>query len=326
MKSRRPKSDRSGFTLLELLVVIAIIAVLLALLLPAVQMAREAARRTQCRNNLKQLGIALHNHHDIYGQFPAGHYQDPAQNSPDYFNQPLAFQKSVYFSWLARILPSIDQSPLFNQIDFDQWPWPNPDPRPAGGYANEESIALFHCPSFAGSQKLTVDFDGKIATPAHTHYVGVNGTNGFEYDGVFYVNSDTKFGDIPDGSSSTLMVGERPSTYYGDAGWWLAGSGWYPWFGAADIVLGTEEIIAVNGECSPDPQSPRSRFQAGSTQFEEDGYGWDKHAWHFWSAHSGGAFFLFVDGHVGFLNYSIDGELFEHLGTRHRGEPINGEF
>jgi len=107
-------------------------------------------------------------------------------------------------------------------------------------------------------------------------------------------------------------------------GWWFAGSGYYPWFGAADVVLGTEERIAVNGESTP--TGPQPFYQPGTFQYEDDGYGGDGDAWHFWSAHPGGALFLFADGHVQFIGYSVDRDLFRGLGTYRGGEAINGSF
>src|SRR3954463_8669310 len=101
---------RFGFTLIELLVVIAIIAILIALLLPAVQQAREAARRTQCKNNLKQIGLALHNYHDVFGCIPPGYIDIGTPNSPTVYDGG--------WSWASMILPQIDQAPLFNSFDF----------------------------------------------------------------------------------------------------------------------------------------------------------------------------------------------------------------
>jgi prepilin-type N-terminal cleavage/methylation domain-containing protein len=102
---------RRGFTLIELLVVIAIIAILIALLLPAVQQAREAARRTQCRNNLKQLGLAFHNYHDIYNRFPGGHMWDSSTASTNNVT-------GTGWGWAAALLPQMDQLAAYNQIDF----------------------------------------------------------------------------------------------------------------------------------------------------------------------------------------------------------------
>src|SRR5262249_37070761 len=108
------------------------------------------------------------------------------------------------------------------------------------------------------------------------------------------------------------------------AGWWLAGSGWYPWFGAADVVLGTEEFIAVNGVTTRG--SPKSSYGRGKFDFEDDGFGWDKHAWHFWSPHAGRTYFLFADGHVKFISYDINQGVFHKLGTRNGGEVVGADF
>ena len=112
MSTQFSKRRKQGFTLIELLVVIAIIAILIALLLPAVQQAREAARRTQCKNNLKQIGIALHNYHDIYGMFPIGAQDCIASNCPE---GPGNYEM---YGWGASILPQIDQAPLYDQLQI----------------------------------------------------------------------------------------------------------------------------------------------------------------------------------------------------------------
>jgi prepilin-type processing-associated H-X9-DG protein len=309
--------------MIELLVVIAVISILLALLLPAVQRAREAARRTQCKNNLKQIGLALHNFEETYGHFPPAMFQS-WNIVPNNYNQPPDYSNGRInqFSWMARILPYLDQGNLYSQIEFVEFPWPSPSSGlPDGGFANDRTISVLQCPSFPGDRSpIMVDWP-PVAGHAHTHYLGVNGTDQFRYDGILHVNSRVKLSDIKDGRSNTFLVGERPPSYDRYAGWWLAGSGWYPWFGAADVVLGTEERIANGAESTP--TGPQSRYQAGKFQFEDDGYGWDKHAWHFWSPHSDGAFFLFADGHVDFVSHSIDLNVFRNQGTYKGGEVSN---
>lgn len=325
MSPHQARPTRSGFSLIELLVVIAIIAILLALLLPAVQMARESSRRTQCRNNLKQLGLALHNFESVYGQFPAAHAQNPTNILPDYYQQPSNYNDEYYFSWLVRILPYIDQSNLYNQVRFDQDVFINPlSGLPGGGFLNEQNILLYHCPSIPGGEKpYPHNFPPEVKF-AHTNYLGANGTDMFSYDGMLYVNSKVKLSDAKDGTSHTLLVGERPPNEAAYWGWWFAGAGWYPWFGSPDVVVGTEERMANGTGCLPN--APQSYYQPGSFQFVDDGFGEDKSVWHFWSAHSGGANFLFADGHVSFIGYSVDRKVFRNLGTREGGEAEHGDF
>lgn len=239
-----PHSRSRGFTLIELLVAIAIIAILVALILPAVQQAREAARRTQCRNNLKQLGLALHNYHDVHRCFPMGGMgvDNPFLTAPGTVRS---------FSWGAYILPYLGRKPLYNALDFSE---PAvligfPDPTAVVSNENERLMSTilteFKCPSDYRADHVTDDEDPprsyweNIATAS---YVGSYGTNGFvpnasgekniswsrAYDlsvlarpavpsselnnrgnGPFHVNSRTRIRDVRDGTSLTVFVGER---------------------------------------------------------------------------------------------------------------------
>jgi len=312
-------AKRPAFTLVELLVVIAIIGILIALLLPAVQAARETARRTQCTNNLMQVGLALHLFHDREGRFPPAHSQDP-RLIPDNFGQPAPPDEFNFFSWMTRILPYIEQNNLYDLVRWDEWPWPHANP--AGGYLNSEKIKTYRCPSDVRDVPAIFDWPPEVEM-ANTSYLGVNGTDQFSYDGILHVNSTVRIADVKDGTSNTLLVGERPPSYDLDTGWWFAGSGWYPWFGAADVVLGSNERIAIAGASEPD--GPQSKYQPGTLQYEEI-YGWDKHAFHFWSVHPGGANFLFADGHVSFIPYTIPEDLLGKLATHQKGEVIDAAF
>jgi prepilin-type N-terminal cleavage/methylation domain-containing protein/prepilin-type processing-associated H-X9-DG protein len=322
--NRHDRHNLSGFTLVELLVVMAIIGILVALLLPAVQMAREAARRLECTNKLRQIGLALHSWHDTYGHFPPAHLQNPRHIEHQY-GQPKPYLDQDYFSWLSRILPYVEQGNLHDRIQFNEWPWPNPTGGlPDGTFVNGQKVPLFLCPSFPGpTEPLRLELP-PVATFAHTHYLGVNGTDQFRFDGILHVNSRVKMTEVQDGTSNTFLVGERPPSFDRYMGWWLAGSGWYPRFGAADVVLGTEERIAVDRASTP--SGPQSHYQRGRFQPVEDGHGWEKHAWHFWSAHPGGAFFLFADGHVSFVPYNVDRDTFRSLGTYNGNEIIRDSF
>ena len=144
-----PVRRSHGFTLIELLVVIAIIAILIALLLPAVQQAREAARRTQCRNNLKQIGLALHNYHDNFNVFPMGYSDIMAGNSE---------RHGAGWSWMSSILPQIDQAPLYNRFEFSTTPYANTYQRQCDP---ESSVNGYAAGRFQLPQRRETDHSGK---------------------------------------------------------------------------------------------------------------------------------------------------------------------
>ncbi len=216
---------RHAFTLVELLVVIAIIGILVALLLPAVQAAREAARRASCKNNLKQIGLALHNYHDTMGRFPMGWIGlDRATN------QPLA-EGEPGWGWAAFTLPYLEQVNLSdNLIKFTQ-----PILDPVNQPARETYLKLYRCPSDApANPHFLLGQESNPATPlvllAAASYVGVHGTLPLDAceglpvgvicqsNGVFHHLSGTRFADIVDGTSNTFAVGER-SSEYGNSTW-----------------------------------------------------------------------------------------------------------
>jgi len=193
---------RRGFTLIELLVVIAIIAVLIALLLPAVQQAREAARRTQCRNNLKQLGLALHNYHDTFQMFPLSQLGGVTGQS-DWRGH----------SAQVMILPYIDQSPIYNQYNMNVWSWwdgSKGTPMDGAGMAGQSKIAAFRCPSNPSAAN---------GRPGN-NYVVCEGANGGMFNdgtgyssskenGIFNIRTVVPIGGITDGTSNTIMASEQ---------------------------------------------------------------------------------------------------------------------
>jgi prepilin-type N-terminal cleavage/methylation domain-containing protein len=310
---------RRGFTLIELLVVIAIIAVLIALLLPAVQQAREAARRTSCKSNLKQLGIALHNFHDTYGELPSAHQirkcssANPCEDPPNGYKSSGAPTDGYYFSWMVRILPYLEQDVLYNQIDFSKWPWWNHYklglPKIGENTLNGVTLSAFQCAS--DPRSLASYYGGKRV--GMTDYLGVTGLNQFKQsggqNGLIYVNSGVKMAKITDGSSNTLMVGERPPSKDLSYGWWFAGAGPSPHFGATDVVLGTAERKSAGG--APE------KFREGLLTDGSD------HKWHFWSMHTGGAQFLLGDGSVRFFSYSTSSAVVNAMATRDGGETVS---
>lgn len=299
---------RPGFTLIELLVVIAIIAVLIALLLPAVQQAREAARRTQCRNHLKQLGLALHNYHDNLRTFPPGYVSlfDVAGNDT-----------GNGWGWCSYLLPQLDQAPLYNQINFNAG-----IEQAANNTVRVQTLPTLLCPSDTAPNRWqtarrnlsTGALLSNICEVASANYVGMFGTfePGVGGDGVFFRNSQIGLRDLTDGSSSTLLVGER-SFRLGEA----------TWTGAV-----TGAVIVPDGSDGVGTGPPES---AASLILGHSGDGYSpgdrrSHVNQFYSQHSGGVHFLFGDGHVGFLSNSLDYRVYQTLTTRAGGEPVSDGY
>jgi len=310
-------SRRPGFTLIELLVVIAIIAILIALLVPAVQKVRDAAARAQCSNNMKQMGLALHNYHDTYKKFPAG----IAYTYPYY-----------YWSWMAQMMPFYEQAPLYRQADtwariggsgdpaYHWWPWggfwlsPQTPANPALGAIVQTLI----CPADSRQSILLSGAQAGInGNVAFTGYLGVADSRegneaggGGQSNGILYWKSTTRFGDITDGTSNTLMAGERPPSADLNYGWWFAGAGYDA--GVGDVVLGARSVgYAASLGCA----SSYVGFQQGNINNNCDQA-------HFWSLHTGGGNFLLGDGSVRFMTYSANAIL-PQLCSRNLGEVFD---
>lgn len=300
MKSINPA--RRGFTLIELLVVIAIIAILIALLLPAVQQAREAARRSTCKNNLKQLGLALHNYNETHSVLPSGWIGvEPGVGANVEYGSG--------WGWGTMILPFMDQSSLYNQINFSR---DINDPIQTTGLV-DIVLPAFRCPSDPTDNSFELEEEGSPGTVlirlATANYVGVFGSEELDdceivapgtncqSSGTFYQNSNTRFRDVTDGLSQTLFVGERKTD---------ATAGWYStWVGA--VPEGAETFARVLGATDHVPNDPASHFDDFS------------------SHHTGGAQFLFGDGRVRFISENIDKTVYQSLSSIRGGELTSFE-
>ncbi len=293
----RARDGSAGLALLELLVVIAIGALAIGLLLAAVQRIRDAAARTRCANNLRQIGLALHHYHDSHSFLPPGLRTDePSEPYP-------------WLSWNSRLLPYLEQDNLWRQTQqaFAQRRWFQDNP-PHVGF--DMVMPAYVCP--ADSKASDVGIVHEKLRVAYTSYLGVSGTNQWRKDGVLYLESRTRLADITDGTSSTLAVGERPPSADGIFGWWYAGWG-QAQDGSAEMLLGAREraVHPSFGRCLQE----LNRFRRGDPKNQCD-------ALHFWSFHIGGAHFVLADGSLRFLSYSTD-PLLPALATRAGGETVS---
>jgi len=310
MRSPHSRRPVRAFTLIELLVVIAIIAVLIALLLPAVQAAREAARRAQCVNNLKQVGLAMHNYHASNDVFPPG-YVTRVVNVPE---NPEA---GPGWAWGTMILSDLEQRPLHGATNFSLMI------TDLGSRTVRTSILSgYLCPSDVGSGSVTVrDGSGKtlLADLSAGQYVGSAGQlEPVEYpdsnNGVFYRNSRVGLRDIADGSGTTLMVGER-SRNVADA----------TWVGAIPTAsLCTNPRWPVR-ECGPASTLVVSHTGSAATGGVYVPNSKASMVDDYWSFHRGGCNFLFGDGSVRFIKESVNPTIFSNLSTRAGGEVVSSD-
>ncbi|MBX6315469.1 MAG: DUF1559 domain-containing protein [Isosphaeraceae bacterium] len=344
---------RRGFTLIELLVVIAIIGVLIALLLPAVQAAREAARRAQCTNNLKQIGIALHNYHAAWNTFPVGFlYPEAARTYPGV--------PALHYRWsvLAQLTPYLEQTNVYNALNMN-WPiaagpatvlgTPPWTPFPANTTVMAAKVSFFLCPSDAAQPPTTLP-GGVTSGPSNYQFCTGDGSPGsvnpgdagetVAANGAFVLGPAQSLASITDGSSGTVAASEQ-----------LIG----PAAGGA----------ATRNGATPLPQDVRRAAAIGSTPLSDagcaspsgwrldKGYGWwdgdyrtmlynhyltpNSKLYDCWqsspphnpawkaarSNHPGGVNVLFCDGHVGFIKDAISLATWRALATRNRGEVVS---
>ena len=312
---------KRGFTLIELLVVIAIIAILIALLLPAVQQAREAARRSTCKNSLKQIGLAIHNYADTHRVFPLG-----------YVNQTSA-TTDFGWGWATFILPFVDQAPLYNTIN------PNGGltlPLGNASYSStpalQTAIPVYRCPSsivpVVNNQRTdaTPNGYGALSYPAVSgHIAALTGTpnNTYQYKGSFYPRSSVRFRDFTDGTSNTILVGERAFQFTGTVTQQPYAA---IWAGGRTLSIGTTGVITNMEQDSTGVVSDATRINNKATSGHRG----------FSSQHVGGCHFLLGDGTVRFISENIDssdynGTAATSLGTYQKLAIINdgqvlGEF
>lgn len=300
----RCRNLHRAFTLVELLVVIAIVAVLIALLLPAVQAAREAARRARCQNNLRQLGIALHNYHDALGAFPMGYV---AARSDD----PLA--TSPGWGWAALVLPQLEQSPLYQATNFNL-------PIEHGANLTTRLTALhsFVCPTDWAAGRFTARRDDASAiVDAQTNsYAGNYGRGGEIADdpelgnGVFVRNRSIRLRELTDGTSSTFAVGERAAALTRT-----------PWAGAIQGAVCTVTPGARTSSLAIEAGGVQTLAHTGSAVVNSP----DADPDDFTSAHTAGAYFLFADGSVRFIKQTIDMQVYRALSSRNLGEVVSSD-
>lgn len=283
------RTARRGFTLIELLVTVAVISILVALLLPAVQQAREAARRASCQNNLKQIGIALHTYHEMQEALPPG------------------WVSSNQVGWTTFILPMLEQNTVYNKLNFSS-KWVSDTTNPV------ITMKILRCPSDWGRPTLSTP------SAARSTYPGVSGstlistatvfvsTGTSPTMGTFGENSRRRFKDFIDGQSHTTIVGERrsrgPTTNPG---------GDTLWIGVTDDNTQQGQAYAI-GDCDPSNLLNYHGTSAnGTTKGNLSGFS---------SVHTGGAFFLFGDGSVKFLNDSVESLTYSRLATVNDGKLL----
>jgi prepilin-type processing-associated H-X9-DG protein len=324
--------------LIELLVVIAIIGILIALLLPAVQKVREAANRTKCSNNLKQLGLAMHNYHDTEGAFPPC-YEKKTSSNPDYQNVP-----SFLFRWspLAKITPYIEQDNLYHKLDLTipLYIDTDLDVSPPNVFGVAQVIKIYVCPSDPQSTPINPAFGANnyVACYGSGANGGTHDPNNGPVDGIFYTGSKTRIGDITDGTSNTALMSE---SLQGPGG--SAPSGPLPdgsplrrtlYTSISPSTKMTEDLCAGSMNWQTDRNS---KWADGDVYCSIYDHHWTPNVskWdcisgtYSWraarSGHAGGVNLLLADGSVRFVPNSVNPDTWRYLGSRNGGE-VPGDY
>jgi prepilin-type N-terminal cleavage/methylation domain-containing protein len=315
-------SSKRGFTLIELLVVIAIIAVLIALLLPAVQQAREAARRTQCKNNLKQIGLALHNYHDIFSVFPPSFLVLPGGSATMGSPAPITGDTGPGWTVLAMLLPQIEQANLYNSLNINLPCW-----HAQNSAFVQRQIPPYLCPSALNGTGVYAVVDGSsnvLATFARGNYVASAGRKDVWdetaadlstiADGVFYRNSRTQMRDVSDGLSNTVFFGEQ-TPYHSNS----------TWVGIVPNSVTCPTAQFAYAGC--DAAAPQINVHSGPGIFESppiihppnSNFGYVDEMY---SQHDSGGHVLLGDGSIRFASKYMDGVTWSGLATRAGSEVI----
>ena len=326
-----PVPRRRGFTLIELLVVIAIIGVLIGLLLPAVQKVREAAARLSCQNKLKQIGLALHGFHGVHERLPPAYDYVPPPGGPpkpwfpppppklppawdklppDFFIDPV----DPGWGWAAHLLPHLEQDPLHRRIDFTK-----PTTSPSAADVRTTPLAAYTCPADRETGPyMMYSMAGNMVDEASTNsYAACYGAMGLlaaepdKGNGVFSRNSKTRLGEITDGTSSTLAVGERPALFAKA-----------PWVGAVTnaVISTTPNAPVYSSSTHTAPVMPMARVW---TRPLNDPW---SNPLDFFSPHSLVANFVYADGSVHAIPFSADLGVVQALATRAGGETVSPDW
>jgi len=324
-----------AFTLVELMVVLAVIGILVSLTLPAIQAARESARKTHCRNNLRQIAVALQIYHDTHGTLPSGYIFSPPKSTPPITSSapsspsasayesrrfdappplPLILPNGPGWGWAALLLPFYEQSALSKSIDFHL-----AVEDVSNADARESMIPTLVCPSdtVTGVFQVWNELNGPLARAASNSYAACFGSRGLMNtdpdtgNGLFQRNSRICYKDVPDGLSQTLAIGER-------AGWFAR----TPWAGVMTggtvrTTPGAPVYTAII-ELSPAMVMARIGNRTLNSPLSEP--------YDFFSPHADIVFFVFADGSVQGLTSSTDLEVLHALATRDNGDVVTGKF